>query len=120
MGKIFFIFYLFAKYRSKTVLFSKFVNHKIDAVIIISFVELVNISTIWMFFSIPLLTATSKGDLILGFVFLLLLNGLYFLRKKKFDKLSKWYENSQQITRNFTKFIALLYCFLSIILYFII
>ena len=119
MTRIYYILYLFSLYMSKTISSSIFVKPKFDAVFLLSSLELLNISSVWIYFSMPSLTSNTDLDVLLCSVLLLLANGLFFFKKERHDKISTRYENDNG-AKSTAKFITVVYSLLSVIIFYLI
>lgn len=117
---IYFQFHQFSSFLKRNVPGSVLgpVHH--DGVIIISSLELLNISTFWLYFQIKSVTGTTTLDVILCSIVLLIINSIYFLSNKRYNHIIRTCKEKPSIYKAIGLFVTISYVFLTVFLFYLI
>jgi hypothetical protein len=115
---LYYNYYNFAKTIKENVSTSIFYNTSLDAVILLSQMEFLNLVSLGIWLNIPHITTSYNLDMILLGIGLLSFNTLYFLRKKRYMEILEKYRKMEPSKKLNLSLITIAYSLLSYLLFF--
>jgi hypothetical protein len=98
---------------------SIFYNTDLDSVIILSVLEFLNITTIWLYFDFGSATGNNPLDVILGIGIFFILNYFVFLHKQRYKNLILKSKNKSQEVKTIAQLGTLAYVVLTILFFYL-
>ncbi len=119
MSKIFYFLYRYSVERSTKGYSAHFADPKIASIMLLSSLEIMNLTTVWMFFSLPDIKSAWLFEIVVFCLVLIGVNWLYFIKSKRFVNLSSRYGGNKIAIRKIN-IISRFYIILTIIVFFLV
>ncbi len=89
-------------------------------IMILSLLELLNISSFWLFFELKSVTGTIASDVVFCILVLLIINYVYFFPNKRYDQIIRRCKQKSSKYQTVSLLVTVSYVFLTVFLFYMI